>query len=173
MEPFEKGGLVNSEIFNRIPAQSYEEAEALGRALVSGGPATVGELVEMVGDEFGDPKGVKPKYALHAVAIYAARPGADGERKMVAETLAKELEGKHSDELKAFVCRQLQLCGRKEEVPVLAKLLGSDRLCEPATQALLAISGQPALAAVRAALPGATGRRQATIRQAVDILTSK
>jgi hypothetical protein len=163
---------VNAEILGRFPAQSYEEAEQLGKELVSGGPATVRELVEMVGDEFGAPDGVQPKYALHGLAVYAARPGADDERKMVAETLARELEGEHSDELKAFLCRQLQLCGRTQEIPALARLLSSDRLCEPATQALLAIRGEAALAALRDALPGARGKRQATIRQAVDILTS-
>jgi hypothetical protein len=162
---------VNPEILNRLPAQSYEQAEQLGRGLVSGGPATVRQLVEAVGDEFGDPEGVKPKYALHGLAVYAARPGAEGERKMVAQTLAKELDGKHSDELKAFICRQLQLCGRVEEVPALAKLLSSDRLCEPASQALVAIRGEGALAALQAALPGAKGKRRATIRQAVDVLT--
>jgi hypothetical protein len=164
---------VNPEILDRFPAQSYEQAEELGRELVSGGPATVRKLVEMVGDEFGAPQGVKPKYGLHGLAIYAARPGAEEERKMVAETLANELGGEHSDELKAFICRQLQLCGRSEETAALAKLLSSDRLCEPAAQALVAIRGERALAALQAALPGATGKRQATIRQAVDVLTSQ
>jgi hypothetical protein len=164
---------VNPEILNRFPAQSYEEAEQLGKELVSGGPSTVRQLVEMVGDEFGDPEGVKPKYALHGLAIYAARPGAEEERKTVAGTLAEELNGERSDELKAFLCRQLQLCGRGEEIPALAKLLSSDRLCEPAAQALVAIRGDGALAALQAALPGAKGKRRATIRQAVDILTSE
>ena len=164
---------MNPEILNKFPAQSYEQAEQLGKELASGGAATVRQLVEMVGDEFGDPEGVKPKYALHGLAIYAGRPGAEEERKMVAETLAKEIEGEHSDELKALICRQLQLCGRDEETSALAKLLSSDRLCEPATQALVAIGGEGAVAALRAALPGAKGERRATIRQAVDILTSE
>jgi len=162
---------MNPEILEKLPAQSYEEAERIGKELASGGAATVKELVEMVGDVFGDPKGVKPKYALHGLAVYAARPGADGDRKTVAETLAKELDGRHSDELKAFICRQLQLCGRKEEIPALAKLLASDRLCEPATQALLTIRGADALKALKTALPGAKGKRQATLQQAVDILS--
>ena len=96
-------------------------------------------------DEFGDPKGVKPKYALHGLVMYAARPGAEKQRKIVAETLAAELEGKHSKELKAFLCRQLQLCGRREEAPALEKLLEDDRLGEPARQALEAIGAGAAL----------------------------
>ncbi len=164
---------MNPEILDKIPAESYEAAEQLGKELVSGGPAAVRELLGMVGDEFGDPQGVKPKYALHALAIYAARGDADGQRKMVAETLAKELDAKHSEELKAFICRQLQLCGRPEEIPALAKLLGSDRLCEPATQAMLAIGGSAGAKALQAALGGAEGKREATIRQALEIFTGK
>jgi len=130
----------------------------------------VEKLVELVGDEFGDPQGVKPKYALHGLVHYASRPGADAQRKMVAETLAKELSGKHSDELMAFICRQLQLCGRPQEVAALAPLLTSDRLCEPATQAMLAIGGKEATAALRAALPKAKGKRVATIIKALGRL---
>ena len=84
--------------------------------------------------------------------IYASRPGADAERKVVAEALAKELAAEHSDELKTFVTRQLQLCGRVDDVPAIAELLGSDRLCEPATQALLAIGGKAAQQALKSAL---------------------
>jgi hypothetical protein len=164
---------MDSKILDKIPTQSYEEAEQLGKELLSGGAEQIGELVALVGDEFGDSKGVKPKFAVHAAAIYAARPGADGDRKMVAEALAKQLDAEHSDELKAFVCRQLQLCGREEEIGALANLLGNDRLCEPATQALLAIGGKAAQSALQSALGGATGKRQATLRQAVETINRK
>jgi HEAT repeat protein len=86
---------------------------------------------------------------------------------MVAVSLAKQLEADHSDELKAFICRQLQLCGRAEEVSALAKLLESERLCEPATQALLAIDAPQATAALRSALAGAKGVRRMTIVKAL------
>ena len=42
---------MNPEILDRFPAGSYEEAEQLGRGLVSGGPTTVRRLVEILGDE--------------------------------------------------------------------------------------------------------------------------
>ena len=43
----------------------------------------------------------------------------------------------------------------------LGKLLADDRLCEPATQALLAIGGAEAAGAMREALGGAKGKRRA------------
>jgi hypothetical protein len=89
---------------------------------------------------------------------------------MITEALAGELDGDHSGELKAFIVRQLQLCGRPDEVPALARLLPSDRLCAPAAQALIAIGGDGALAALREALPKAEGKRELAIHQAVGIL---
>jgi hypothetical protein len=67
----------------------------------------------------------------------------------------------------------LQLCGRPDEVPALAKLLDSDRLCNPATQALVAIGGDAALEALRDAQPKAEGERKVAVDQAVAILSQR
>lgn len=162
-----------AEILEKIPSENYETAHQLCEKLLDGGPATIEQLVGMVGDEFGDPDGAKPKYALHGLASYASRGGADEQRELLAVTLAGRLSADHSDELKAFLVRQLQLCGRPEEVPALARLLSSDRLCNPVTQALVAIGGDEALRALRDALPGAEGSRRVAISQAVEILSRK
>ena len=161
------------EILEKLPAQSYEEGQRLAGELIAGGPATMKELIEEIGDEFGDPDGAKPKMALHAMVLHATRPGAKSERQMVAAALAAELDGEHSDELKAFLCRQLQFCAHCDEVPALAGLLTSDRLCEPATQVLLAIKSEAALNAIQKALPEAEGKRRVTLQQAADILSGK
>lgn len=158
-------------ILERLPADDYQTAHKLCERLLADGPATIEELVGMVGEVFGDPKGVKPKYALHGLAGYASRPGAGGQRKLLAETLAGQLSAGHSGELKAFIVRQLQLCGRPEEVPALAKLLSSERLCSPASQALVAIGGQPARKALREALPTLEGSRRVAVGQALEILS--
>ncbi len=149
--PLSDAALV--EIIGGFPAEDHETAGQLCRKLLDGGAAAIERLVVMVGQEFGDPNGVQPKYALHGLAHYASRPNADEDRKLLAETLAGQLTAGHSDELTAFVIRQLQLCGRAEEVPALAGLLSNDRLQGPATQALEAIGGPEA----REALGGAAG----------------
>ena len=133
-----------AQILERLPADDYQTAGRLCERLLAGGPAVIKQLVGMVGDESGDPNGVKPKYALHGLAGYASRPGADGQRKLLAETLARELSADHSDEL-----------------------------CNPATQALVAIGGRQAMKALRDALPTAGGSREVAIRQAVEILSPK
>ncbi|MFO7902840.1 MAG: hypothetical protein ACQESR_25040 [Planctomycetota bacterium] len=56
------------EIEKRIddfPFDNYGPAQRACRELLDGGSETVSTLVTMVGDQFGDPQGVKPKYALH------------------------------------------------------------------------------------------------------------
>ena len=162
-----------ADVLAKLPADDYKAAGELCTALLDAGPAVIKELVNLVGDEFGDPNGAKPKYALHGLVHYASRPGAETSRAMLAETLAGELSAEHSEELKAFIVRQLQLCGRTQEIPALAKLLSSDRLCNPATQALVAIGGPAALKALRDALPTAEGPRQVAISQAVELLSRK
>ncbi|MFO8011843.1 MAG: hypothetical protein R6X20_00920 [Phycisphaerae bacterium] len=179
-------------------AAAVMTAALLGRSAAAGGKETVKALVEQVGDTFGAEDGVQAKYALHGLVIWAGRPHrsvdevleaiplTDGEagedavadalhapavdRRLVAGTLAEELAAEHSKELKAFLCRQLQWCGEAEDVPALAALLADDRLCEPATQALLAIGGEAATRALRDALPKAEGGRRVTILKAVGRL---
>lgn len=162
-----------SEVLEKLPADDYETAQSLCEELLSGGAETIGRLVEMVGERFGVPDGAKPKYALHGLVHHACRPGDDDGRKLLAENLAKQLSADHSDELKAFIVRQLQLCGGPAEVPALAKLLASDRLCNPATQALVAIGGAEALQTLRDAQPKAEGPRKVAVDQAVDILSQR
>jgi len=161
------------EVLEKLPADDYQTAQGLCEKLLLGGSDTIEQLVEMVGDRFGVSEGVKAKYALHGLVHHACRPGNDGGRKLLVETLAGQLSADHSDELKAFVIRQLQLCGRPDEVPALAKLLDNDRLCKPATQALVAIGGDAALRALRDAQPEAEDSRKVAVDQAVEILSQR
>jgi len=155
-----------TELLEQLPANEYDKAAEVLEEILDGGPGMIREVVEAVGDKFGDRDGVKPKYAVHGLVHYSSRPG-DDRHKMVAKTLAGLLDSNHSDEFKAFICRQLQLCGRSAQVPALAKLLASDRLCEPATQALTAIGGEKAVAALRGSLRGASGKRRTMLVNAL------
>lgn len=159
-----------ADAFKKMPAPTPQAAEPLCKALLAGGKKTVDELLARVGQTFGDADGVKAKYALHAVAVYSARPGADADRTMVAEALASRLAGRDSKDLKAFIVRQLQWCGRPDEVPALARLLSDEVLCEPAAQALGAIGDAKAAAALAAALGSAKGKRRVTLITALGRL---
>ena len=164
---------MNTNPLENIPAQDNESARKLGEDLAASNPATLRRWIELVGDDFGDPSGTKSKYALHGLTHYVSRPGAEADRKRFAQTLAEELSADHSDELKAFLVRQLQMCGRSAEVPALAKLLSSNRLCNPASQALASIGGSLALKSLRDALSSAEGWRRAAISHAIAFISQE
>jgi HEAT repeat protein len=71
--------------------------------------------------------------------------------------------------VKSFIVRQLQVCGGKEVAAALGKLLADRDLCEPATQALLAIE-QGAAGQFRSALAKAEGAQRLTVVQALGVL---
>jgi len=162
-----------SSILEDIPAVDINTARGVGKKLIDGGSVMIDELIGLVGQTFGDPAGAMGKYAMHGAAIYAGRAGAEGDRKMVCEALAGQLSKKNSIDLKAFIIRQLQFCGRSDELPALAKFLGDKQLCEPAVQAMLAIGGDSAAGGLRGALAGAKGKHRVTILNAVGRLRDK
>jgi HEAT repeat protein len=80
---------------------------------------------------------------------------------------------------KDFVCRQLSIIGSEQSVPVLAKMLTNDEYSDMARYALERIPGPAVDAALRDALPAASGRPKVGIidslgqrrdAQAVDAL---
>jgi hypothetical protein len=133
-----------SDLIQGFPADDDDSAKQACGKLVAAGPKTIETLILMVGSKFGDKEGVQPKYAVHALTSYVCRPGAEKERQMFAETLAGQLDGDNTNDLKAFIIRQLQLCGREQDVPALAKTLNSEALKETTVQALTAIGGNAA-----------------------------
>jgi len=132
--------------------------------------AGVAELVALTSGSFGGAGSGKPKYALHGLVVYATRPGADNDRKLVAAQLCQALEGEGTEDYKAFLCRQLQWCGQEENVASLKPLLSDDNLCEPATQALLTIDGEASRDAIQSALSSADGSCRNTLKQAADLM---
>lgn len=75
----------------------------------------------------------------------------------LAPQLAALLETEATLEAKQFACEQLGLIGTAAEVPALARQLGQPDLAWAARSALERIAGDESLAALRAALPAATG----------------
>ena len=155
------------ELVNKLPAGDYAAAIAVLEGILKTGKPGIRQLIAATGQKFGDPAGVKPKYAVHGLVHHASRPGTDKQRKLVAQSLAEELAGKHSDALKAFICRQLQFCGGDPEVSALAALLKSNTLCGPATQALSAIGSTVAVGEMKKALPAAKGEARVALTKAL------
>ena len=152
-----------------MPAQNAAEFETFGAGFVQLGAAGIQEVCNMlVAPGSGDD--ANARFALSGLAKYVSRPGAEAERTMVAGALIEALATAAEPEVKAFLVRQLQVAGKDESVAPLSGYLADDLLCEPATQALLAIGTPEATTALATALPSAQGKNRATIVKALGEL---
>jgi len=169
----------------KVPADSAVAAADLGRELAALGPSGVRTLAGLL-TEPGTGDDTKARMALHGLALYVAGPGHAAERKTAVAALAAILEADAraaenqpetglGPSAREFLIAQLQIVGDALCVAPLERFLANEQLCEPATRALLAIAerGEGAAdvaAALRRALPGASGPNQITILDALGTL---
>ncbi|MBM4085970.1 MAG: HEAT repeat domain-containing protein, partial [Planctomycetes bacterium] len=155
-----------ADLVAKVPADGSVDGQKIAAELVASGPEGIRAVCQrLVPPGTGDD--AKEQQALSGLAMYVSRPGAEAERKMFVEVLVEALETAGDNEVKAFLIRQLQLAGKDEAVGPLSKLLTDDRLCEPATQALLAIRTPKAQGALAEALARAEGARRVTLVRAL------
>ncbi|MFP4057378.1 MAG: HEAT repeat domain-containing protein [Candidatus Brocadiia bacterium] len=159
-----------ADLIEPLPTKSPEEGRSICQKLVDGAPGTYRQLLAMLlPDDKGDDS--KVEYALHAVATYVAAPERSEEREVLVDVLIDGLKGDLDPGVKGFLVRQLQLVGGEEAVEPLGGLLLADPpMHEYAAQALLAIGGEKARAAFRAALPRARGPNRLTLVRALGAL---
>jgi len=158
-DPDERGLLSNidKETVDIVVSQIYEGGRKSLRALV-------GMLVEP-----GRGDDVKPRYALHCLAVRMCRPDEEKARRAFARTLAMQLEGDKPKTVKKYLIQQLQVAGGKEVAVALGKMLQDQELYEPAAQALVAI-GDGAAEQLRNTLTKVKGKMKLTIIQNLGVL---
>ena len=158
-DPDEQGMLSN--IDKEAVDSSIAEIHKGGRDSIIG-------LVDML-VEPGKGDDVKPRYALHCLALYVCKLRDENYRRAFADTLASQLSGERPKAVQGYIVRQLQVAGGREAAPALGKLLCDEELCEYAAQALAAI-GEGAAEQLRNALPKATGKCRLTIVQNLGVV---
>jgi hypothetical protein len=158
-DPDEQGMLSNidKETVNNVIAEIHK-----------GGRNSITALVDML-VEPGKGDDVKPRYALHCLAVYVCKLQDKNQRRTFAETLASQLGSGRPKAVQDYIIRQLQVAGGKEVARTLGKLLSDEELCEYAAQALVAI-GDDAAEQLRNALPKATGKCRLTIIQNLGVV---
>jgi len=163
---------LTSDILAGVPADTRVEENRINARLVELGPRAIRNICRTL-----TPRGVgndsKARYVLGGLAVYASRPDAGPERKMVARTLVKALRSASDKEVKVFLIRQLQRIGREESVAPLAKFLVDEQLCDPAAQALLAIRTSDVERAFLRALPRVGNANRVTVVNALGELRSR
>ena len=156
-------------LVEKLPAQTTAEAHAVYEEILKGAPASLLELTRMVQVPEKD-NDAKVRYALHGLAHYVKRPGAEAQRKVFTAVLLRQLDSDLPKSVKGFLIRQLHLAGGREAIEGIGKRLLDPELSEYAAQALLAIGDPAAVAQFRQALPKARGRVRLTIIQDLGVL---
>lgn len=150
------------------------EPEAAGKIfaeILSGGRESIVELVGLIREPGeADYKSYKAGYVLHGLVIQVGRPGQDEQRKLLADTLASQLDGgKLSQLVKGRIIRELRTLGDKDAVPAIGKALLDEELSADAAQALLTIR-DGAAPHFRTALEKSQGKNRVSFIQALGYL---
>lgn len=153
----------------KMPLQDAQQEQAWNAAIVKQGPSSVMAICDLIVPP-GTGDDTAARYALGSLTNYAARPGADQERAMVANVLARALTQASDKEVKFFFINQLQFVAGDESVSALAKYLNDDRLCDGASGALMVIGTETAAKAVLKALPSTSSKNLPMIVHALGQL---
>lgn len=151
----------------KLTGPTWGDAEEIVKGIFGHGRQGVAAVIDLV-TEVDDGKDYRARYMLHVLATYTCRKGKDEQQGMVVDAILSKLTGE-ATEKQAFLVHQLQVCAGRDAAGRLGKLLASERLCEPAALALVAIGGGAA-EQFRAALPRARGPARRTIVQALAVL---
>ena len=159
-------------IVERYPAEAATQRDALCAEILKLGPNAVAEICARVAPP-GKGDDSKARFAVSGLAVYATRPGAEGERVLLARALLEALGRAGDGQVAAFFLSQVQLVGRRESVRPLEKYLVDDTLAGPATAALLAIGGPEATKALLAAIDRAPRSARLVLVQALGEARSR
>ncbi len=150
-------------LVSSLPAKPFKERQKLYDQIIKLGSAGLDALCgQLVKPGTGDD--TSARLALRGLSYYVMRPGAPAaERELYVQSLHKSLKTGPDINVKAFICRELQLTGRAESVAPLSEILTVPDLTEPSAMSLLAISKHAAKAevtkAMRAAYSKLTGEQ--------------
>jgi HEAT repeat protein len=161
-----------ADIVAKMPAHDAATGQPLLEEILKLGPDALKELCSLITppQDTGD---AKARYAVHGLVLYTKRPGAEADRAKVEKALLDALAAAKDADLKVFFIEQLQLCGSDAASGAIAALLGDERLCDPAAQALIRIGTARCVELIRNELPKAQGKRLVTIIQALGAMADK
>ncbi|MEW6250441.1 MAG: hypothetical protein AB1716_07325, partial [Planctomycetota bacterium] len=154
--PGSSAGL--NELLARLPANSA----AIRQDLLELEAADIRALCGML-TEPGPGEDAKARYALHGLAMVLGEPQQAEARGRFIEALAQALVATPAPRDPDFLLAQLQFAGDERVVPAVTALLANERHCGRAAHVLVAVGGEPALAALRQALAAAQGSCRVSI----------
>jgi HEAT repeat protein len=159
-------------LVHRFPAQNAEETQDLASRLLETGQEGILQVCSLLVPP-GTGDDTQARYALSALTSFVSGAGGEKAREMYAGVIIKALEEYKDKEVQAFLIRQLQRAGKKESIKPLKRYLQDRRLCDPATQALLAIGSPEAEKALLKSLKKAQGTNRITLIKALGEMRSQ
>ncbi|MGM9760076.1 MAG: DUF1080 domain-containing protein [Parabacteroides sp.] len=143
---------VTADVLAQMPAETQQKYNQLINDLKETGDQGVLALVKMINAP-GKGSNAQVDYALSGLTHYVMAKGEESAREAIAKAYGKALEQVSERETKAFIIRQLQLCGGAESVALLLQYVNDKELSGPSARALAAIgtpeAGQGLLAALK------------------------
>ena len=161
--------LTAADILAQFPAGSPAERDRLAGQMIALGDAGLAEITGQLVPSGGG-RDTAARYALNAVAVCASQFGMERQRALTEHALIRALGSAKDVEVRTFLLSQLRIVGREPAVNAAAPLLADAALVEPATQLMLTVKGAASSAALRGALPGASGPGRITIVKALGEL---
>jgi len=138
--------------------------------IYAGGSQNITGIIDMI-VEPGKGDDVKPRYALHCLAVKAKSVGKASQMQYV-QALAAQLGGGRPKAVQQYLLQEIPYAGGKCVVAIIGKLLTDEALCESAAQALVNI-GEGAVEQFRAALGKVKGPSLLTVVQNLGVLRDK
>jgi HEAT repeat protein len=161
-----------SSIVAEFPGRTAADTDALAARLVSLGPEGIQAVCLMLAPP-GPEDDTRARFALNGLVNYVSSPRREPQRKILLKSLAKALERERSKDVQAFLISQIQLAGDRASVKILRKYLKDQRLCEPATRALVSIGTPDAETAFLKALGSARGSNKVALIEALGQMRSR
>ncbi len=155
-------------LVQQLPASTTTIREDVMQELAALGPAGVEVLAGML-VEPGEGDDSDARYALHGLAIWYARSGAEAERARFARDLVTQVGQLRSPSTQRFLIRQLLWAGGQESVSELTGLILDETLGDATVHVLLAFQ-KGAEEPLLAALPRARGSNRLRVIQALGEL---
>ena len=110
------------------------------------------------------------RFALNSFSRYASQFGKEEARSFAEDNLLQALKTQNDVEVETFIMNQLNLVAGERSIPELSAYLTDKELCEPATQALLAMNKKVVAKEFIEALPKTDGKNKATLVRALGQL---
>lgn len=159
-------------LLTQMPAMTEAALNAHANKIASLGQAGIVEMLKELGPE-GGAENTKLKQAISGFSFYSSRKGAEEWRRLAVLSYSSALQTVNDKENQAFIISQLQITGRDDAVPALRSFLKDERLCDPASRALVKINSALAISALLEALKKTTGTCRLSILHALGDVHAK